>query len=176
MQQSKQHSSSGIPPCCPSCEPWLAIPRTAAARFSRRHWLHEMSCCRYWPVRHVRLPDHVRRIPISTRWLMTRKARCMGSVQLRGPIRCYMQGWIACLVWQRIMHRDHPGAHRGEKGFGCVLARIACLCRATPDVHHQGIDLICSSAHISVIKCSPLQLDTSVDRDKGLHLRHTWPR
>ena len=83
-----------------------------------------------------------------------------GHYQPRGSISRFMQGGMACLGRQQIMHRDPPRAYRGEKSFRCVLARIACLCRATPDVHYQGIDLICSSAHISDISRSPLQLGT----------------
>ena len=72
--------------------------------------------------------------------------------------RC-MRGGMGILFWQQIVYRiPRTNLYRGKKGFGCVLARIACLCRATPNVHHQGVYLICTSAHISDMKVDPFSL------------------
>ena len=147
------------PPYFPVCEPWLGIPRTAAACCFRRHWPHEMHCYCCWPAQYVRPPDDVRRIPFSVHWLMGAPARCMGSGQPSGSVRNICEvGWGFSYGSRSCTGSPNTALYRGKKGFRCVLARIACLGRATPNVHHQGVHLICSSAHISDSKADPFWL------------------
>lgn len=88
-----------------------------------------------------------------------------------------MQSWMAFLLRQQIVRRDPSRAdYRGEESFRSILARIACLCGATSNIHHQGIHLICSLAHVIDLSAAPFGSTHRSEPETGHHLRHTSPQ